>query len=439
MIEKCSVRSLAFSSCASGISLLAVLFLLFAAGAVQAQTFTVLHNFAGYPDGAQPATGLAMDRAGNLYGTTQYGGDPSCSNRALLPPGGGGVPPGCGIVFKVKRAGSGWVENPLYTFPGNLQGQITNYPENVVVGPNGSLYGTTDEGGDDNNGKIFVVRPGPSQPVSVFAPWSYTLLHNLTGDDGSSPTHTGRLVFDSSGNIYGTTGYGGASNDGVVYKLTPSGGGWTESVVYSFTGGNDGSRPVNVVFDEAGNLYGAAHYGANHNCGFGYGCGTIFELTPTQSGWTETTLHVFQQGVDGGWPGAVIRDAAGNLYGMAENYGPESGGTVWELSPSGGGWTFTVLYSFSTEIVDTFGPYALTMDAGGNLYGITSWGGGNNSGLVFKLTPANGAWTFTDLHDFGNDGCYGQGAPVLDSAGNIYGMTEFCGPNDLGIVWEITP
>lgn len=425
---------------AFALAMLGVLTILAPAPA-HAQTFTVIHNFLGFPDGYQPATGLSMDRAGNLYGTAPYGGDASCSGEGRRLPGGGGTPPGCGVVFRMKKAGSGWVESPIYIFPGAQQDYLPEYVEYVVVGPNGTLYGTTDLGGNDESGKVFNVGPAPTPPNNVLAPWIYTSVYVFpgNGDNGSNPTHAGRFVFDASGNFYGTTGYGGVPNDGVVYEVSPSGHSWTQSVLYSFNGGSDGRAPVNVVFDDAGNLYGATAYGGNNDCDFSYGCGTIFELTPSQSGWTKTILHVFQQGVDGGWPGAIIRDAAGNLYGMAEDYGPSNGGTVWELSPSNGGWTFTVLYAFPTEIVDDFGPYAPTLDSAGNLYGITSWGGANNSGQVFKLTPGGSGWTFTDLHDFDSEGDYGQGAPVLDSSGNIYGMTEYGGPEDGGTVWEITP
>lgn len=418
-------------------------FAILAAPAGQAQTFTVIHNFLGYPDGSQPATGLSMDRAGNLYGTTPYGGDSNCSNldSRPLPPGGGGPPPGCGVVFRMKKVGSGWTEAPIYIFPGNLQGQVSNYPEYVVVGPNGTLYGTTEFGGNNNDGKVFNVGPAATPPMTVLPQWVYTSVYEFTavGLDGSNPGHSGRFVFDASGNLYGTTAYGGTSDYGVVYELMPSGRSWTESVLYSFKGGSDGLGPANVVFDDAGNLYGTTHEGGASGCD-NDGCGTIFELSPSQSGWTKTTLYSFRLGVDGGWPGALIRDAAGNLYGMCEQYGPNSsGGTVWELSPSNGGWTYSVLYAFPTTIVDDYGPYAVSMDSAGNLYGITSWGGANNSGQVFKLTPGGSGWTFTDLHDFNSEGDYGQGAPVLDSSGNIYGLTQYGGPADGGTVWEITP
>ncbi len=226
----------------------------------------------------------------------------------------------------------------------------------------------------------------------------------------AAPTRLAPLLFDSSGNVYGAATYGGSTNSGVVYELTPASGVSTEMVLYGFTGGEDGSHLRGITFDGQGNIYGVAAYGGgNQDCG--YGCGTLYKLTHSQSGWAETTLHTFRQGVDGGWPGPLIRDKAGNPYGITESYGPNNnGGTVWELSPSGSGWTFQVLHALPTATVNDFGPYPLTMDSSGNLYGIVNWGGANNEGLLFKLTPANGRWKYTDLHDFGQDGCYPQGS-----------------------------
>lgn len=402
-----------------------------------AQTFTILHSFSGY-DGAQPISGLVMDRGGSLYGATPYGGDINCSNRdGARFPGSGGPPPGCGVVFKLKRAGSGWIENPLYIFPGNLQGDATNYPNGVVVAPNGSVFGTTAEGGSGHLGTLFELNPSPTAPVTVISPWTYTRLVQFEDSNGAYPS--GLLKFDSSGNLYGVTVEGGAFGDGAFYELTHSGSSWTQNVLYSFSGGTDGNEPRGFVFDEVGDVYGTATRGGNQGCEFNSSCGTVFKLAHSQSGWTETTLHSFQYGVDGVWPGPPIRDAAGNLYGITTQDGPGGGGTVWELSPSNGGWTFILLHTFPTATVDNLGPYALTMDSAGNLYGIVNWGGHYNYGEAFKLSPSNGGWTFTDLHDFGLDTCVPQGAPVLDLQGNIYGMTEYCGTADFGAVWEITP
>ena len=420
--------------------------------AAYAQTLTVLHQFSGgESDGARPGAGMTMDRAGNLYGSTIYGGDESCTG---LEAGGGGAPPGCGVLFKMKKSGSGWLFIPLYIFPGDLQDYLPTYPGGLAIGPNGSLYGINFFGGLTNGpesaGDVFNAAPPPTAPASVFAPWSYSFAYSFKGSldqaDGSNPTRTAPLLFDAGGAIYGTTGYGGLANDGVVYKLTPSGNGWTESVLYTFLGGSDGVGPHGVVLDNAGNLYGVTGVGGNQDCSPFRGCGTVFELSPSQSGWTKTTLHTFQQGVDGGVAGPLIRDSAGNLYGITLGFGPnDSGGTVWEMSPSGGGWTFTVIHAFPAETVDDYGPYALTMDAAGNLYGITGWGGHNNWGFLFKLTPSGGGnWTYTELYDFGtasgqSDGCNPQGSPLLDANGNLYGLTEFCGRFDVGTVWKFTP
>src|SRR5271166_1949839 len=248
--------------------------------------------------------------------------------------------------------------------------------------------------------------------------------------------------------LYGTTAYGGGGSGcggnngcGTVYKLTPSNGGWTESVLYSFQGGSDGAFPyAGVIFDQAGNLYGTTAYGGGSGCA-GNGCGTVFQLTSSGSGWVENTLYSFQGGNDGASPfGGLIFDQSGNLYGSTaytSSFGV-GGGTVFELSPSGSNWIHTVLYSFSGGA----GPYdTLTIDAG-NLYGTTNRDGAYGYGSVFKLTHSGGGWTYTSLHDFtaGSDGGYVYGGVILDSSGNLYGTTQYGGSGgDTGVVWEITP
>jgi uncharacterized repeat protein (TIGR03803 family) len=254
-------------------------------------------------------------------------------------------------------------------------------------------------------------------------------------------------MFDQAGNLYGTTSSGGIQNCGylgqgcgLVYQLTPSGGGWTENVLYSFgTGTNDGSTPVSgVIFDTVGNLYGTNIFGGDSsNCPLG--CGTVFQLTPSGSGWTENILYNFNfyGGGDGGNPDAgLIFDGSGNLYGATFQRGSGGGGTVFEISSSTG---FRVLYS----LTGYGGPLdSLVMDTVGNLYGTTHQDGLYHSGSAFKLTSSRGGWTYTSLHDFCSrspcsDGAYANGV-TLDSNGNIYGTTQSGGAYGAGVVWEIT-
>jgi uncharacterized repeat protein (TIGR03803 family) len=202
-----------------------------------------------------------------------------------------------------------------------------------------------------------------------------------------------------------------------------------------------------VIFDSAGNLYGTTYSGGANNCG------TVYELSPSGSTWTETVLYSFQCGFgvpDGGAPvGGLIFDAAGNLYGTTNIGGTNNGGTVFELSPSGGGnWTFQVLYGLPYNGDFDFiyyGPTgSLAMDAAGNLYGTGLMDGASGSGNVFKLTPSNGSWIYTDLYDFrGPEGAYPWGDVVLDAHGNLYGTASAggenqCNGNGCGVVWEVT-
>jgi uncharacterized repeat protein (TIGR03803 family) len=252
-----------------------------------------------------------------------------------------------------------------------------------------------------------------------------TVLYRFTGGaDGGSP-ETGDLVFDQAGNLYGTTAVGGSSSQGVAYKLTPSPGLWTESVLYSFTGGQDGSYPYSgLISDGHGNWYGTTTRG-------GAGYGTVYELTLSGSSWEEKTLYIFQGLGDGGYPnGGLILDQSGNLYGTTTYYG-----TVFKLTPAQGEWTHTVLYTFTGNA----GPNgSLTMDTAGNLFGITGQNDPYVDGEVFELTASGG---YIDLYDFqaGNDGAFPQGGVVLDASGNIYGTSELGGANGKGTVWEVIP
>ena len=404
---------------------IAVLFALtaFVTQSAQAQTFTVLYDFTG-TCGANPEAGLTMDGAGHLFGTTNSGGTKG----------------GFGSVFELAPAkkGGGFVCNLLHAFSGGSVGSTDGGgpASRAVFGPNGTLYGSTTFGGNANTGVVYNLGP-----VSRFS--KETILYTFTGgNDGDRPS--GDLLFDQTGNIYGTTGRGGATSNGVVFELTPSGNGFTEDVLYTFTGGNDGGTPLSsVISDAAGNLYGTA------NSGGAFGFGTVFELTGSGPSRTEQTLYSFQNGSDGASPvGGLIFDALGNLYGTTSSGGAGGGGTVFKLTPSGGGsFTFTLLFSFTNSTLLTgTGPQAtLTMDAAGNIYGTTSRDGAFAQGSVFKLTPSGGGYTFTSLHDFTGgttDGGVPLGNVILDAAGNLFGTTSIGGGTvgfELGVIFEITP
>jgi len=382
--------------------------------AAQAQTINVLHSFTGFGDGGSPFAGVTLDRAGNLYGTT--------SNP--------GYPP---TVFKLTRAGSGWILSTLYTFDHPNDPALVY--AGVVIGPDGLLYGTSYSGGQFNLGAVFSLRPPATACKSASCQWSSTTIYSFDGLDGTHPLY-GNLVFDAAGNIYGTTSGGGGHVRGTVFKLTRSGSSWTESVLYSFTGDADGGTPQSgVAFDSAGNLYGATNVGGAN------GYGTVFELSPSAGGWTETTLYSFTDGSDGANPiGGVALDAQGNLYGTTSvSLGGFAAGTVWELAPSSGGWAFTILHSFSQGTYP--GPVATpTLDAAGNIYG-TSRTGGEGLGEVFQLTPTSGGYSFTAYAFDLSNGDAPYGSVALDANGNLYGTTSGGGMNSCicGVVWEITP
>jgi uncharacterized repeat protein (TIGR03803 family) len=342
----------------------------------------------------------------------------------------------------LKRSGSGWIFTPLYAFTGGSDGIA---PAGVIFGPDGSLYGTTLQGGEGDCqylggpytgcGTVFNLKPPATACKTAPCDWTETVLYRFTGGvDGGVPSY-GDLVFDQAGNIYGTTITGGSGNGGAVYELTPSHGGWTENTLYSFTEGADGGTPFgSVVFDSAGNLYGTTSYGGRNDLG------TVFQLTPSGSGWAESVLYNFQNGSDGSYPYAgLIFDAFGNLYGSTTSGGTGGGGTIFTLTPSNGYRTLTTIHSFS----GIGGPAAnLLMDGTGNLYGTTVIDGVHEYGSVFKLTYSIGGWTYNSLHNFtfGSDGAYPESNVVFDANGNLYGTASSGGAGcwyGCGVVWEI--
>src|ERR1017187_704147 len=339
----------------------------------------VLYSFASGSTAFYLTSGLIFDGAGNLYGTTL---------------GGQG-----GSVFELTpTAGGGWTEKVLHSFGNGTDGEDPQ--AGLIFDAAGNLYGTTIAGGTYGGGTAFELTPAAG------GGWTEQVLLNFDGTDGQHPY--GALIFDAAGNLYGTTSYGGTYDYGTVFELTPAaGGGWTETVLHNFNdNGTDGYWPyAGLIFDAVGNLYGTTYGGGVYtSCTNGsfLGCGTVFELTPTAGGgWTEKVLHSFGNGTDGEDPQAgLIFDAAGNLYGTTIAGGTYGGGTAFELTPAaGGGWTEQVLLNF--DGTDGQHPYgALIFDAAGNLYGTTSYGGTYDYGTVFELTPAaGGGWTETVLHN----------------------------------------
>jgi hypothetical protein len=440
-LERTSAHLARTAAAALALAIVCALLLVFVPPA-QAQTFKVIHYFTAVPDGAGPRTGLTFDAAGNLYGTTG---------------GWGGEGEGGGTIFMLKHYGPDWVLTLLQQFVGaGDHGSPGGWAPDgrVAIAPDGTVYGTTywggtyklDDCGHGGCGTVFSLTPYKTNPPTTLVPWYVEAVLWSFGDGSNGAEPQGDLTFDQAGNAYGTTLSGGSLSCeygyyycGVVYELTPPGGYWNETVLYS---GPDAYNPSGgVVFDKLGNLYGV----------WTFAWGGIYELARSGSGWTAQIIYSFTDGSDGLYPfGGLIIDASGNLYGTT-TWGTSSYGTVFELTPGSGGWTLTTLYSFYRSPLErgNCGPQdKLFMDAAGNLYGTTYCAGAYRYGNVFKLTPSNGGWTYTSLHDFtgGSDGKNPISTLVSDADGNLYGTASaggrtdgFCQYTACGVVFEITP
>lgn len=340
------------------------------------------------------------------------------------------------ILFLISQAAYAQKFKVIYTFKGSPDGG--NPEAGLVLDAAGNLYGTTYSGGDPGCegavgcGTVFELSRNSGG-------WSESVLYSFTGGaDGGNPADG--LIFDKAGNLYGATENGGAAGCtyglGVVFELSLGSGGWSEDVLYSFQPTDGCGSFAGVVFDKSGSLYGT-HTSGQKN---GQGIGSIYRLTKGTEGWKETILYAFD-GKNSEPIATPILDAVGNVYGTTLL----PGGSVWELRY--GNWREKTLHEFLTK-PDGGNPWAgLVFDKHGNLYGTTRAYGKFGDGVVFKLTRgAGGRWKETLLHDFrgGSDGSQPFSTPIVDQAGNVYGTTILgggtgCGGMGCGTVFKLTP
>jgi uncharacterized repeat protein (TIGR03803 family) len=356
---------------------------------------TTLYSFTGASDGGSPYASLIRDAKGNLYGATFAGG------AANL-----------GTIFKIDKTGK---ETVLYSFTGSPDGEHPT--RNLLLGKSGNMYGVAYEGGANGFGAVYELdKAGKESVVYSFE----------SGTDGEYPGSG--LIEDAEGNLYGSTGYGGATGNGTVYKVTKAG---KETILHSFTGA-DGQYPFgNLLRDSAGTIYGTTSAGGT------VGDGTVFKLTAKGK---ETVLHSFVSGKDGENPYAgLVQDDKGNFYGTTYSGGAGCSGfgcgTVFKVTPKG---KETVLHAFATSDghYPDFG--TLVRDAAGNLYGTTYAGGSADVGVVFKVTSSGKE---TVMYNF--TGGADEGFPVAglidDKAGNFYGTTLGNPPDTYGTVFRLKP
>ncbi|MGA9965196.1 MAG: choice-of-anchor tandem repeat GloVer-containing protein [Terriglobales bacterium] len=324
-------------------------------------------------------------------------------------------------------AWAGSAAKVLYRFPGGRHGNLPL--AGVVFDQAGNLYGTTFDGGAYGWGTVFELERGVKG-------WKQVVLHSFMGGaDGANPEVN--LSFDATGNLYGTTPQGGNSGAGSLFELSPSNGSWKYMSVFEFPGGDAGSGPSGVIFDQSGNLYGVIGAGNASTCQ--NGC--VFELSLSGGVWHEQILYSFAgYPNDGAVPSSPLAlDKSGNLYGETLEGGRENEGAIFELQQHKKGWKEVVLYSFSGE-GRVYPEGGLTLDAAGNLYGTTEEGpSGYESGDVFELRSAKTGWTLQVLYSFtgGTDGLYPLAGVIFDAAGNLYGTTAEGGSKGLGTVFKL--
>jgi len=323
---------------------------------------TVLYSFTGGADGGEPYKGVTLDREGNLYGSAVTGGSGSCEG-------------GCGVVYKLTNSGGTWTQSVIHAFTGGDDGSGPG--ARVTVDRSGNVYGMTPTGGAYGLGTIYKIHQAGGA-------WDFRVIHAFTGGADGSSGSAGRMIL-RKGHLYGAATTGGNYGSGVVFELTPTRiGEWDFRTIYSFQGQPDGSFPYGaLLFDRGGNIYGTTYYGGEN------GIGAVYELSPRPIGeWEERVLYSFQGGTDGNSPiSNLVFDEAGNLYGTTSEGGLGSG-TIFKLSPvTGSQWTETVVHPFQGPPDGGFPYNGMVVDQFGNFYGATVHGGDNDDGSIYKLTP----------------------------------------------------
>jgi uncharacterized repeat protein (TIGR03803 family) len=362
---------------------------------VHAQTFSVLYSFQNTTDGSNAQAGLFLN--GAIYGTTYVGGESTCV---------------CGTIFQFSNG----TLTTLYTFAGT---NGANPAGSLIADTKGNLYGTTSQGGSGSAGAVFELSP----PATQGGAWTETVLYSFTGGaDGGHP-YAG-LIQDSAGNFYGTTNSGGASNYGTVFKLSTTG---SETVLHSFSGSPDGAYPyAALIWDSAGNLYGTTYSGGAFNAG------TVFKLS---TAGVETLLHSLNGTTDGANSSSTLTmDSAGNLYGAANQGGSDQEGTIFKLSSAG---HFSLLHTFSSRAHGANPAAGMLLGSNGILYGTTTEGGdSDDDGTIFELTTT-GTFTLLHTFASGHFGNYPYTGLISDPSGNLYGATESGGTSQRGLIYEI--
>jgi uncharacterized repeat protein (TIGR03803 family) len=367
---------------------------------------TTLYSFGYVPgDAAKPVGNIIFDPAGNIYGASSSGGL------------------GYGTIYELSRDSSGiWSDYILYAFTGGADGALPN--GGLTLDVDGNIFGTTQQGGQYNYGSVFELSPKSD------GTYTETVLHSFTGGvDGRFPM--AGLTQTSAFSFWGTTSKGG-NGYGVVFELYNTAlYGWVEHLMYTFTGGTDGAFPMaSLIFDSSGNVYGTTNKKGDPTCH----CGTVFQLVAAKS-YAFNTIHTFK-GVDGQNPVAnLIIDSSGNFYGTTP-YGGRGSGTIFELTPRAGGfWNYSVLHPFYIWGQVPMGP--VTLDSNGNLFGSTWQGGFDGWGVVYRLSPTSGGgWHYTMLYTFGRVAMgWPQSNMLLDAQGNLYGTGIFA----YGGVFEVSP
>lgn len=339
--------------------------------------------------------------------------------------------------------------SPLHPFCHSANCADGSEPQaGLLLDPSGNLFGTATSGGTANNGGT-VFELVPSAGAYNFHV-VHAFCHNAACPDGQLPN--AGLIRDVNGNLYGLAEGGGAHGEGSMFELSPNGTGWTYKVLYSFcsrAGCNDGVRPLATLsyqgastgtpYDGTSPLYGTTNGGGAHNEG------VVFQLNPSTPKWTETTLHAFCSRTscdDGGSPTAgVLVDGAGNVFGVSAQDGAKGYGIAYEI-PAGGS-TFVVLYTFCQigNCLDGAYPTDIAFSGDGALIGTTQEGGSQFSGTIFRLVPNGTHSTETVLYNFCiddvcSDGAQPRSGPTPDGAGNYYGVTQFGGAANSGVIFK---